>query len=72
MTAIMMGNLDDAIVRAVASAIPRANVSALRASVDAVIPRTGILIDATEKELRELGGMLFREVDVKPKEGRAQ
>ena len=69
MTAVMMGNIADAIVRSVASAIPRANVSALRASVDAVIPQTGIIIDAAEKELRNLGGMLFHKVDVQKTKG---
>ena len=69
MTAIMMGNIAEAIVRSVATAVPRANVSALRASVDAVIPRTGIIIDATGEELRELGGILFNEVIVQKKKG---
>ena len=72
MTAILMGDIADAIFRAVATAIPYSEENVLRACVEAVVPKRGIIIEATKEEIRankDLGGILFHEGEVRPKEG---
>lgn len=70
MTAVLMGDISDAIVRAVATAIPYSEEAILRACVEAVVPKRGIIIGASKEELRDnkdLGGILFHDVEVKAK-----
>lgn len=72
MIAIMMGDIADAIFRAVATAIPRSNEVALRECIKAVVPECGIIIGATHEELQMLPPILYSEVEVKSKEGGAK
>ena len=68
--AIMMGDISEAIVQTVISALPYAEEVVLRSCVEEVIPKRGIIIEATKEELegnKDLGGILYHDVVVKPK-----
>ena len=71
--AIMMGNISEAIVQNVVSALPYAEEVILRACVEEVLPKRGIIIEATKEELednKDLGGILYHDVEIKPKESK--
>ena len=73
MQAIMMGNISEAIVQTVVSALPYAEEVILRACVEEVLPKRGIIIEATKEELednKDLGGILYHDVEIKPKESK--
>ena len=75
MTAIMMGSIREAIVSTLTQASRYVDESLVSAICE-IFPEHGIIIEATKEELRgnkDLGGMLYNEVEVKPKkEGGAE
>lgn len=70
MQAIMIGSIADAVSREIKGSIPYVEENVIKAIVGKILPKHGIIIEATRDELKnteELGSWLYQDIEIKAK-----
>jgi len=71
MQAIMIGNIFDAVCTEIEKSIPYLEQNVLRGIVGQLLPRNGIVVQASRDELKnndELGTWLYHDIEINAKE----
>lgn len=70
MQAIMIGSIADAVSREIKESIPYVEENVLKEIVGKILPKHGVIIEATRDELKndeELGSWLYQDIEIKAK-----
>ena len=70
MQAIMIGSIADTVSREIKESIPYVEENVLKAIVVKILPKHGVIIEATRDEMKnneELGSWLYQDIEIKAK-----